>query len=353
MVPRHGVIFFHTGASPTARNNILPCVVRRLLQCCAMQVAKRILGVTVAVWLLGAPASPAHAGGRFRKVSASKASKTNEPGKRNNHRAEPPRGSQGHRPPSGSRRKSGYSSWHDKRKRGSGKRGSGRDDMDGIIDVLAGVVTILGNSYDSGDDEYDREAKMPPVGILGGACFPDHSCVGEFECDRGTDLCERPAAGRLGGLCHGDRTCNGGFVCQRDMCRRPQPGGDNGVCYGNQTCNEGLRCDAHANRCVQSKSDEGVEAASLTRDDVRAAVSRHNDGVRHCFERSKLAGTVEVRWRIDDWGEASDVSVVSTDVDDERVARCIVRRVHTIAFPSRPGRADVRVRYPFAYAAER
>ena len=49
----------------------------------------------------------------------------------------------------------------------------------------------------------------------------------------------------------------------------------------------------------------------------------------------------------------SDVSVVSTDVEDERVADCIVRNVHAIAFPSDPGRADVRVRYPFAYAAER
>ena len=61
------------------------------------------------------------------------------------------------------------------------------------------------------------------------------------------------------------------------------------------------------------------------------------------------AGTMEWRWRIDSRGVISDVALVSSSIEDQRMTECVRRKISQWRFP-RPRRGSVEVSYPFEFA---
>jgi hypothetical protein len=203
--------------------------------------------------------------------------------------------------------------------------------------ALAGVAEIDGWTR---DDAYGRPLAdlvgqghgtdgFDMVGTGRGGCWP-----GDEDCAKGT-VGVGPGVG-WGGTGWGT-TCD-------DTCRAFAGGGG----YGSGIINlEGRevrrryrrrRGSAVPNpiRRVQIHRDRG-----LSRDEVRRAIRRHRDALRHCYAGAAAAaageaGEVEIGLAISPDGRVLSSEVVEDTLDDVEVARCIAAVVARTRFPEAP-----------------
>lgn len=90
---------------------------------------------------------------------------------------------------------------------------------------------------------------------------------------------------------------------------------------------------------------------------IETFIQQHKFQLQLCYElalkRNELAsGTMEWRWRIDSRGSISDISLVATNIRDNRMTQCIREKISQWRFP-RPRRGSVEVSYPFEFAPSR
>jgi hypothetical protein len=87
---------------------------------------------------------------------------------------------------------------------------------------------------------------------------------------------------------------------------------------------------------------------------VESFIRENKYQLQLCYElalrrNEGAAGTMEWRWRIDSRGSISDVALLSSSINDPRMATCIRQKISTWRFP-RPRRGSVEVSYPFEFA---
>jgi hypothetical protein len=83
-------------------------------------------------------------------------------------------------------------------------------------------------------------------------------------------------------------------------------------------------------------------------------IRQHKFQLQLCYElalrRNEGAeGTMEWRWRVDSRGLITDIALVQSSIQDQRMAQCIRQKIATWRFP-RPRRGAVEVSYPFEFA---
>lgn len=86
---------------------------------------------------------------------------------------------------------------------------------------------------------------------------------------------------------------------------------------------------------------------------VEKTIQKHRFELQLCFElalrRNQLArGTMEWKWRIDSRGAISDISLVSSSIEDRKMIDCIRDKMGKWRFP-RPRRGSIEVSYPFEF----
>jgi len=87
---------------------------------------------------------------------------------------------------------------------------------------------------------------------------------------------------------------------------------------------------------------------------VERFIKQNRFQLQLCYElalrRDELAtGTMEWSWRINDRGQISNVALVSSSINDQKMTQCIKQKISSWRFP-RPRRGSIEVRYPFEFA---
>jgi TonB family protein len=92
----------------------------------------------------------------------------------------------------------------------------------------------------------------------------------------------------------------------------------------------------------------------LTREQVDKVVKRAAGFFKRCYQKELdkepgLAGTVTVRFTIDDAGRVTDTSIAKSTIGNASVEGCVKRQVQKLRFPASDGGA--KVSYPFAFSS--
>ncbi len=90
---------------------------------------------------------------------------------------------------------------------------------------------------------------------------------------------------------------------------------------------------------------------------IEKTIEKHRFELQLCFElalrRNNLArGVMEWKWRIDSRGQISDISLISSTIQDRTMTDCIREKMAKWRFP-RPRRGSVEVSYPFEFSPKR
>jgi len=90
---------------------------------------------------------------------------------------------------------------------------------------------------------------------------------------------------------------------------------------------------------------------------IEKVITRNKYELQLCYElalrRNQLVdGKMEWSWRIDSRGQISDIALLSTDIRDRNMVRCVRQKIASWNFP-RPDRGSVEVTYPFHFTKTR
>lgn len=92
--------------------------------------------------------------------------------------------------------------------------------------------------------------------------------------------------------------------------------------------------------------------------DVEETMAGHMDEVRDCYGRAGrarryAAGKVNLRFMVDGAGKPQDVLVISTDLGNYEVERCLVELGRRVQFPAPIGRKATTFEYPVEFLSTR
>lgn len=90
---------------------------------------------------------------------------------------------------------------------------------------------------------------------------------------------------------------------------------------------------------------------------IEAQIKKNRFEVQLCYEHAlrrnqSTEGKTQWKWRVDTRGKISDVDLVSSDIRDQEMARCIRQKIARWSFP-RPRRGAIEVRYTFDFEKAR
>jgi len=106
------------------------------------------------------------------------------------------------------------------------------------------------------------------------------------------------------------------------------------------------------------EDEKGMKSDSRNSDDVSEIVNNHNAAIQYCYQRElkrdpNLKGKLVVRFTIAPSGRVTDVNVVSSTLNNQRVERCVVSRIQRWddfgAIDPSKGDAVFRQVYTFGY----
>ena len=94
----------------------------------------------------------------------------------------------------------------------------------------------------------------------------------------------------------------------------------------------------------------------LDRETIQRVIRQHRREVRDCYQRElqrnpDLAGRVVVNFLIDPAGNVAAARIHESDMSDDAVEDCLVRRIRRWRFPQPSTPGNVRVNYPFVFTS--
>jgi outer membrane biosynthesis protein TonB len=94
----------------------------------------------------------------------------------------------------------------------------------------------------------------------------------------------------------------------------------------------------------------------LSKEQINRVVQANRAAIKYCFENAlqrkpKLAGAINVEWRIDRKGIVTSTRVGKSTLDDAGVEGCILRQIKRWKFPE-PDGGEVDVVYPFLFRGQ-
>ena len=118
-----------------------------------------------------------------------------------------------------------------------------------------------------------------------------------------------------------------------------------------------IRCEPEppcAGDCVAAQGEAGRRLGSLDKEDIRKVIRAHVDEARSCYDaiattKPAAVGKVMVRFGIAPSGAVETSCLVSSELDDESVDRCLLDMTHAWRFPKPEGGGWVVVSYPFVF----
>lgn len=92
----------------------------------------------------------------------------------------------------------------------------------------------------------------------------------------------------------------------------------------------------------------------LDRAEVLKVINQHMGSIRNCYERALLArpeleGKLTLEWAVGSAGQVTSTRVVSSSIQDQGVANCIMTDIRRWKFPSPVGGKEVTVVFPFIF----
>ncbi|WP_373045501.1 AgmX/PglI C-terminal domain-containing protein [Vulgatibacter sp.] len=104
---------------------------------------------------------------------------------------------------------------------------------------------------------------------------------------------------------------------------------------------------------VQISSSEAV-IVGYDKELVRKVVHSHHSQLKYCYEselvrQPNMSGKITVKWVIGSQGRVTQVSTVSSSLNNARVASCINARVKSWNFPAPKGGGIAVITYPFVF----
>ena len=94
----------------------------------------------------------------------------------------------------------------------------------------------------------------------------------------------------------------------------------------------------------------------LDRETIQRVIRQHRREIRDCYQRElqrnpELAGRVVVNFLIDPAGNVAAARIQESDIGDDNVEECLVRRIRRWRFPQPSTPGNVRVNYPFVFTS--
>lgn len=103
------------------------------------------------------------------------------------------------------------------------------------------------------------------------------------------------------------------------------------------------------------KTDLSSVIEKYRKQSVRPALALKNEDVQVCFEEflrtdpARTRGAIKVSWIIDQKGEATDIKLLSSDLNDKNLEDCVAEQIKSTKFSSPPVNELIPVAHKFNF----